>query len=395
MKRLKFLRILCLFFISGMTSVFSAQVLEMNHSPSWGPNPFPSIRPLEIDFSVLEQNRVPDRTLDRALQSDERQFISKYIRSMRNDGYQETFIDAVVTAMHILYSEGIRELLPKEIAISDVVYSEESKIMRRRVTNKLKDIMEKHGGDYGIINQYLKAQQQNSFSLDSLVMKYFLLKQHKRNTPDFLYNLYYLGNNTAQDLELQFVHSMITKLGGGYRTSDWKYFTTVSFYKAYVAIALHNVEVKESTYLNGQKENTKLIDHEKNICRIQRGMRRQDLCKFYPGYANIREGEVFSGPMRHGIADSGALGASASLYTRSDVYDVIEMEIPFSRILAAYFISPELCFDGPPYGIQPNKSLDSRDNKMGRGSEHEIICDMSNIPIKIRKISSQRQANAN
>jgi hypothetical protein len=115
-------------------------------------------------------------------------------------------------------------------------------------------------------------------------------------------------------------------------------------------------------------------------------MKREDLVNFYPEYAETNEGEIFTGMMKHGIADSVALGAPSSEYTNPKEYDVIEIEMPFSRMLAIYFASPELCFDGPPFGIPIN--FNTRDNKAGKGSEHELIGDMSDLPIKIKKMSN-------
>jgi hypothetical protein len=308
-------------------------------------------------------------------------FAGQYRNSMLEDGYKKEFADAVFNAMAILYESGIEELFPKGIMnVSDVVYAPEYIAMRKRVTDKLSQIMKDNGIDYDIINRYLKAQQQNSWSEQSLAMKYFLFTQRKER--DDFEKTYFWGERDLSSLELQHIKEIIRNIkteandkGLILNIKKEKYTKSVAMYKALTAMALNKAQVPGK------------IDHERNICIVQRGMKREDLIKFYPGYVKINEGEIFTGTMKHGIADSVALGPPASEYTNPNEYDVIEMEVPFSRILVAYFVSPELSFDGPPYGIPYNSS--TRDNKDGKGSEHELICDMSNLPIKIIKMSTQ------
>jgi hypothetical protein len=298
---------------------------------------------------------------------------------MWRDGYRKKFAGEVLDAMHILYESGIEALLPEDISsVSDVIYDPEYIAMRKKVTDKLSQIMKDNGADYDIINRYLKGQQQNSWSEQSLAMKYFLLTQCKKN--DDFEKTYFWGGQNLSSLELQHIKEVIGNVkreandrGLILNTKKEKYAKSVAMYKAFTAIALNKVKILGK------------VNHERNICSVQRGMGREDLIKFYPEYAKIKEGEIFKGSMKHGIADSVALGAPASEYTNPKAYDVIEMEVPFHRILAAYFVSPELSFDGPPYGIPHNFS--TRDNKAGKGSEHELICDMGNLPIKIRKMS--------
>jgi hypothetical protein len=297
---------------------------------------------------------------------------------MLENGYRETFAGDVCEAIITLYLGGIEDLLPEDISsVSDVVYAPEYIAMRRKVTDKLSQIMEDNGADYGIIGRYLKGQQQNSWSEESLAMKYFLLTQRQNDT-DFK-EIYFLDGETLGDLELRHTRESIVNIknesdarGSIFNIKKEIYAKSVAMYKAFTAIALNKVNMPGK------------ISHGNNTCTVQRGMRREDLIKFYPEYAKTDEGATFSGTMKHGIADSVALGAPASMYTDQKECDVIEMEVPFSRILAAYFVSPELCFDEPPYGIPPNPL--TRDNKPGKGSEHEIVCDMGNLPIKIRRM---------
>ncbi|MDR1590686.1 MAG: hypothetical protein LBR92_01665 [Puniceicoccales bacterium] len=298
---------------------------------------------------------------------------------MIEDGYTEKFANEVSSAIIILYQNTIDDLLPSDIgSVSDVVFAPEYITMRINVTNKLKQIMEDYDADYNIINRYLKGQQQNSWSEESLAMKYFLFTQ-RQDSNDFE-KVYFWGGQKLSTLELKYVQDLVKNIQN--RSNDnglilnikkEKYARSVAFYKALTAIALNKVQVPER------------INHENNTCILQRGMKREDLIKFYPEYAKINEGEIFTDTMKHGIADSAALGASAPIFTNPKEYDVLEIETPFSRIFAVYFISPELSFDGPPYGLPIRKN--SKDNKQHRGSEHEFVCDMSNLPIKIKKMS--------
>jgi hypothetical protein len=263
--------------------------------------------------------------------------------SYDTEWFRETFANEVAAAgvlLYLLYQGGIEDFLPKDIGgVGDGVHAQEYIEMRKKVTDKLSQIMEDNGADYGIINRYPKGQQQNPWSEESLTMKYFLLMQRERDT-DFN-EICFMGGKTLGDLELRYALELIQNIKREDNNSSQifnakkeKYGKSVAIYKAFTAIALNKIKI--------------------------------------PG-------------RKHGIADSVALGAPSSIYIDPKEYDVVEMEVPFSGVLAVYFMSPELSFDGPPYGIPPNPH--NRDNKSGKGSEHEIICDMGNLPIKIRKMS--------
>jgi hypothetical protein len=289
---------------------------------------------------------------------------------MIRDGYRETFANAVSEAMQIRHRNGMEGFIPEYISsVSDVVYAPEHAAMRRAATDKLRQVMRDNGADYNVINRYLKGQQQDSWGNESLAMKYFLLKQRRSNA-DFD-EIYFVGGKTLDDLRSIFVQELARNNIGSNL-----YAKSVAFSKAFTAIALNKVRI------DGR------IDHEDNICTIQRGMKRADLIRFYPEYKDIGEGGIFMRKMKHGIADSVALGAPAHAYTNPQECDVIEIRIPFSRVLAAYFVSPELSFDRPPYGIPITAK--GGNNKRHKGSEHELVCDMSNLPIKIRKMCSSQ-----
>jgi hypothetical protein len=361
---------------------------------------FSAVRDFSNDFVEWQRwtnfaNRYAESMLRSGYRREARSFISDFVtwkqqvkfarqykRNMLADGYKREFVDRVFVAMLTLYKNGIEELLPEDISsVSDVVYDPECIAMRKEVTDKLSQIMKNNGADYDIINRYLKAQQQSSWSEQSLTMKYFLFTQREESA-DFE-KIYFWSGHNLSDLELRHIKEVIKNVkkeandGGSISISKIKkekYAQSVAMYKAFTAIALNKAKIPGK------------INHKNNTCSLQRGMKREDLIKFYPEYAKINEGEIFTGTMKHGIADSAALGAPASEYTNPKEYDVIEMKIPFHRVLAAYFVSPELSFDGPLYGIPINPY--TRDNKAGKGSEHELICDMANLPVKIRKMST-------
>jgi hypothetical protein len=379
MDRLIFLRLLFLLTVLGGSSLFSS-----SSSLTIGTSTSDPVIPQQLrfanQFSLPIRNFscdfvTPQRSLSAILR-----FAIQYRRSMLKDGYREEFANEVFMAMFILYQSGIEDLLPQDISsVSDVVYAPEYIAMRKNIIDKLSQIMKDNGADYTIINRYLKGQQQDSWSDQSLAMKYFLFTQRKESD-DFEKIYFWSGLNLGR-LEIKHIQEVIKNVkneandkGLIFNIKKEKYAKTVAMYKALIALALNKAQIPGK------------IDHKKNVCIVQRGMKRADLIKFYPEYVKIDEGKIFTGTMKHGIADSVALGAPASEYTRPNEYDVIEMEVPFSRVLAAYFISPELSFDGPPYGISFDPS--TRDNKVGKGSEHELICDMGNLPVKIRKKST-------
>jgi hypothetical protein len=71
-----------------------------------------------------------------------------------------------------------------------------------------------------------------------------------------------------------------------------------------------------------------------------------------------------------GIADSVALGAPPPGFTVLFSCDVIKMEIHFFKFHALYFLLPELCGDNEFFG---------------NNSQHECVCDMSNLPITLKR----------
>jgi hypothetical protein len=60
------------------------------------------------------------------------------------------------------------------------------------------------------------------------------------------------------------------------------------------------------------------------------------------------------------------------------------MQVPFFKIHAAYFISPELCYD--------DDLTKKTDFNSGYAGGHEFVCDMSNIPLEIIRIATIQAA---
>ncbi|MDR2779168.1 MAG: hypothetical protein LBB16_02680 [Puniceicoccales bacterium] len=79
--------------------------------------------------------------------------------------------------------------------------------------------------------------------------------------------------------------------------------------------------------------------------------------------------------MKGGIADSAALGSPVYFFIEPEQSDIHRMQVPFSRIHAAYFISPELCHDDDPDR--------KNDIDYGYGGGHEFVCDLSRLSIEL------------
>jgi hypothetical protein len=73
------------------------------------------------------------------------------------------------------------------------------------------------------------------------------------------------------------------------------------------------------------------------------------------------------------------------------------MRVPFWRVLAAFFVSPEWCWDEPvgkndmirseSRSDKPDaeSGYDGRDNRTGRGMEYELVIDMIGLPVTLKK----------
>jgi hypothetical protein len=121
-------------------------------------------------------------------------FIMRYGISLLKDGYKMDFAVKVCEAMILLYKEGMEELLPGNIgSVSDVVWAPEYVTMRKRITDKLKEIMGNNGANYECISKWINEQQGGSWTDGSCAVKYFLLQQRVNPNADFN-NIYYLNN---------------------------------------------------------------------------------------------------------------------------------------------------------------------------------------------------------
>ncbi|MDR1435549.1 MAG: hypothetical protein LBI77_04060, partial [Puniceicoccales bacterium] len=289
--------------------------------------------------------------------------------NLLNDGYKLEFAVEVCKAMMFLYEEGMEDLLLEDIgSVSDVVWAPEYISMRKRVTDKLKEIMKKYGADYEHIRKWGFAQQGSkwgfiqpgsSWSDASCAVKYYLLEQRKNMSFDFS-NIYFFNNFSQEE-----TRKRSEKFFSDSKIKPDAFFKSIILCKALAAIALNKLELPG------------IINHETNTCTIQRGMRRETLLK-NPGYGAIAEGEIFRGLIKHGIADSVALGAPPRGFTKPFFCDVIEMELPFSRFHFVYFLSPEFCEDDAPKDKLISLKADFP-------SQHECLCDMSKIPLKLKR----------
>jgi hypothetical protein len=315
------------------------------------------IQALYPEKSIGENFVITDREFDRKL------FIMHYGVSLLKDGYKLEFALEVCAAMMFLYEEGMEDLLPRNIgSVSDVVWAPIYVSMRKRASDKLKEIMKKYGANYKCIRKWCIAQQRSSWSDASYAVKYYLLQQRKDMSFDFN-NIYYINK-----LSLEEIGKISERFFSNSKIEPEIFYNSIILCKALTAMALNKLELPG------------IINHETNTCIVQRGMRRKALVEVN-GYDAIKEGEIFSGPMKQGIADSVALGAPPPMFSNSAFFDVIEMEIPFSRFHFAYFLFPDFCKD--------NKCKDRFISlKAEEPSQHECLCDMSSLPVKLRKKST-------
>jgi hypothetical protein len=318
---------------------------------------------------------------------EQQTYIDQYRSEMIADGNKPEWAAQVCASMAILYQSGIEAYIPGQIDIennqtpddiqrsmtdpSSVVFAPQFIAQRAVATKYLADVMAANGADYGVISDYLKQQRFSSWNPSCRIMKYFLLQQLKLqqlNIEQGVDDIYYFEGNKRNDKsvglpKLKKTYDKRFGLPNHLQAARLDQYTkSVAMYKAYTAIAL------EKTQFAGKS----LANH---TCKLQRAMARQDLTAGYGAYENVEVNGTFTG-IRGGIADSTALGPPVHFLTRPErKCDIHEMQIPFSKIHAAYFLSPELCYD--------DVSEKKNDIEHGYGGGHEFVCDLSRLPVKL------------
>ncbi len=296
-------------------------------------------------------------------------YILQYMQSMIADGNKPEFAGQIGASMVILYNSEIEQYMPKLVKRLDAIntITNSDHISKRKQCKRcLTEIMKKHGADYDIAGTWLSAQQGNSWSNSSKAIKYFLLKQ--RSNPDEIPTRYYIQQeyyngvkNAIRNFERSY-NCLKNPSVLGKRYDDSCYGKSISFYKAFTAIAL-------------KKSSIPYVSSENHICVVKRGDKLEEMEKHYPSETwkrtKLTNGDINISPnVLGGIADSTSLGVAASAFSGPGFVSRI-FEVPFSRIHAVYFVSSELCCD------------ESSSLKNNYAKELEVICDFSCLPSKI------------
>jgi hypothetical protein len=248
-------------------------------------------------------------------------YIKEYARQIIEGGDKPEFALQVCQSMMLLYKEGMESLMPDAIDFRNIV--ENGNEMRTQAIGQLTEIMAANGGNYMIMQRYLREQQLDSNSKESQEMRNFLMAQ--RQNPS----------------EERFLSSPVMQ--------DPEYAKTVAIYKAFTAIALN-------------KANFAGRDPQNHTCTVYRGMPRDVLERNYHDYDQVQNGDNFT--IKHSTLESTSIGNPIRMFNEIDS-DTHTLEVPFSRVFVAYFMSSEMC------------------GGMGR-HEHEFICDLGDIPAKIK-----------
>jgi hypothetical protein len=298
---------------------------------------------------------------------------------MITDGNKATFAAQVCESMAILYLGKIEDYLPVGYDVendkmfshfnpeSPEEYQEETTYewdagrLRRDAIEALGNIMAKNGADYSLIRNLLENQQKNPWSNPSKVLKYFLLQQHDSNqSPD---GSYYLGGSRFRD---------IATGAEEYLGRVRKFPKSVAMYKAFTAITLNTVRIDE------------VIFPDETICIVQRALDRGRLLRAYPQiYSNKNTGDRIDG-IRDDIAASTFIGertGSHDEFIEKNSSVIHKIRMPFSRIFATYFMSPELCCDYDTPIIQQSGNPEYVRKKYK--NEREVLCDCSHIEAEL------------
>ncbi|MDR1366419.1 MAG: hypothetical protein LBJ13_00720 [Puniceicoccales bacterium] len=259
-------------------------------------------------------------------------YIKEYARQMIEGGDKPEFAIAVCKDMALLYQEGIDRTMPDAINVAGTAKNDQQ--MRTNAVAQLRDIMKANGGDYGTIASYLRAQQEGSDKALSVVMRYFLMQQRQ---------------NPGEERFLAINEGKMKEAFEAFEGNTEEYAKTVAMYKAFTAIALNKVGFEGRNPQN-------------HTCTVYRGMSTEALNAAYPGYDQKRDGDTFT--IKHNPLESTSIGGPIDTFNGPGK-DTHTTEVPFSRVLVAYFMSPEMCASFC-------------------ATEHEFICDLVGIPAKIK-----------
>lgn len=254
----------------------------------------------------------------------QKDIILKYGASMLENCYKESYVLEVCNSMAVLYTmeiggHTVEDLLPKRLIFDDdVLLNRESTAQRAAFSSHLTEIMSANGGDYKIMEKYLKHQGMHSNVGSTLSMRGFFLDQ----LTDVNEGKYYLLEGDAASLK--------SRLCSEYPDQE-RYKKTVAMYQAFVGIALNHIE------------NIPGVDRKAGKLTVYRAT-----SKYTPG-----------GPQ--GVLDSASLQGICYRY-QYDSNIFLKIEVPFCDVRALYFLSPELCCD---FWSDPTQ---------GQIDEHEAIC---------------------
>jgi hypothetical protein len=315
--------------------------------------------------------------------SDQQAYIIRYGMDMIRDGNKPEWAAQVCASMAILYQNDIEELLPTKFDITNNImfhpenpeeedfhqaspgefgYKWAPENIRNDAINKLTRIMQENGANYIFIKLLLEQQQLGPWSDFSKMLKWFLITQHQFSPGQTPEQHYVFGGNTFADISRDASANMEERP---------KFPKSIAMYKAFTAIVLNK------TSIDG------VIFHETCTCTVRRGLDANKLRNAYPKvYQNKNTGDYIDG-IPDDIAAStfvGARGRSHEEFTEQGTSIIHEIQMPFSRIFAVYFMSPELCCD---YQTPVLGRDGSKDKYMG---EHEFMCDCSFIKAKLEVV---------
>ncbi len=312
--------------------------------------------------------------------SEQKQYIERYGVEMARDEYNLDFIERISNYMAILYQEGIDRFIPKKLNIetNEMFHPEDPEEssqsapasefgyvwnpiqIRRDVICALSKIMKEYGTNYNFIQRLLEYQQISPFSEQSQLLKFYLFTQ-KHETD---YEDYYWGGQTFDSIKANAEYDLSKRPG---------FPKAIEMYKAFTAIVLNTINIAN------------VIFHGTDTCVIQRAFDKEQMSRAYPG---VYEGQKAEDTIIEGIKDD--IVASTFIGPRNGSHrEFIEegrtvihtISMPFSRIFAVYFMSPELCCDYNTKIMQRSHGdpESMREKYMG---EHEVICDCSHIQTK-------------
>jgi hypothetical protein len=231
--------------------------------------------------------------------------------------------------------------------------------------HKLASIMTDNNADYRIIRLLLEKHQIGQIEDELILLRGYLLSQRTQGVDELEASYRVKGFDVDQ---------LINKFETMSLRERSKFEKSIVMYKAFTAIVLKHVKIPG------------IVSRENDTCLVRRGFYYyNDMRASYPqAIGNRGVGDYVDGIPDEIVASTSIGRIRNSFIGRGEEFGIHEMHMPFSRIFAVYFMSPELSIDyTSPIVTRHRGVIGGVEVARRTHKENEVVCDCSNIRSQI------------